>query len=141
MVVNPALAQIFDSGAARPGLLHAPRRPSRSRRCIAWSLVFCWPSRANAGRDVVDRAIAVENKWRAQRYGVQGTFITRSGGIAIGEMLDAILEHVAADADALDCAEQMEHCRAIILGGTSADVQLSVFAENQRDGAETAFVR
>lgn len=92
----------------------------------------------NAGLDVVDRAIAVENKWRAQRYGVQGTFVSRSGGITVGEMLDAILEHVAADADALDCAEQMEHCRAIIVGGTSADVQLSIFSENQHYGAETA---
>jgi carboxylate-amine ligase len=34
----------------------------------------------NGGLDVVDRAIAVENKWRAQRYGTQGTFVTRSGG-------------------------------------------------------------
>ncbi len=34
----------------------------------------------NAEVDSVDRAIAVENKWRAQRYGAQGTFVTRSGG-------------------------------------------------------------
>jgi len=92
----------------------------------------------NAGLDVVDRAIAVENKWRAQRYGVQGTFVTRSGGIAVGEMLDGILELVAADAEALACAEQTDHCRAIISGGTSADTQLRIFAENQHDGAEIA---
>lgn len=89
----------------------------------------------NAGLDVVDRAIAVENKWRAQRYGAQGTFVTRSGGIAVGEMLDGILELVAADADALACAEQINYCRAIISRGTSADVQLRIFAENQHDGA------
>src|SRR5215470_17449408 len=33
--------------------------------------------------DVVDRSIAVENKWRAQRYGAQGTFVTRSGAISV----------------------------------------------------------
>ena len=33
----------------------------------------------NAELDVVDRAIAVENKWRAQRYGAQGTFVTPIG--------------------------------------------------------------
>ena len=52
----------------------------------------------NAGLDVVDRSIAVENKWRAQRYGVKGTFVTRSGAIAVGEMLDRVLDLVAADA-------------------------------------------
>src|SRR6204780_4127534 len=37
----------------------------------------------NAEMDVVDRAIAVENKWRAQRYGAQGTFVTRSGALSV----------------------------------------------------------
>src|ERR1700730_3459518 len=39
----------------------------------------------NSELDVVDRSIAVENKWRAQRYGAKGTFVTRSGGITVGE--------------------------------------------------------
>jgi carboxylate-amine ligase len=92
----------------------------------------------NAGLDVVDRAIAVENKWRAQRYGVQGTFVTRSGGIRVGEMLARILDLVAADAEALGCAEQLANCRAIAVEGTSADAQLHIFTENQHEGAEIA---
>jgi Glutamate-cysteine ligase family 2(GCS2) len=48
----------------------------------------------NAEINVVDRAIAVENKWRAQRYGAQGTFVTRSGGIAVGELLNTVLDLV-----------------------------------------------
>jgi carboxylate-amine ligase len=92
----------------------------------------------NAELDVVDRSIAVENKWRAQRYGVQGTFVTRSGGVAVGEMLETILEQIAADADALACADQVQHCRTIIAGGTSADAQLGIFAENEHEGAEIA---
>jgi carboxylate-amine ligase len=92
----------------------------------------------NAGLDVVDRAIAVENKWRAQRYGVQGTFVTRSGGIHVGEMLDRILDLVAPDAEALGCAEQVGNCRAIVVEGTSADAQLRIFTENQHEGAEIA---
>ena len=55
----------------------------------------------NAALDVVDRSIAVENKWRAQRYGVSGTFASRSGAVAVGEMLDRVLDLVAADAAAL----------------------------------------
>ena len=92
----------------------------------------------NAELDVVDRSIAVENKWRVQRYGAQGTFVTRSGGIAVGEMLDRVLEQIAADADALACADQVEHCRAIIAEGTSADAQLRIFTENEHEGADIA---
>jgi carboxylate-amine ligase len=95
----------------------------------------------NAELDVVDRSIAVENKWRAQRYGAKGTFVTRSGGIAVGEMLDRVLEQIAPDADALACADQVEHCRAIIAEGTSADAQLRIFAENEHEGAEIAIHR
>src|SRR5436305_13094787 len=92
----------------------------------------------NAGLDVVDRALAVENKWRAQRYGVQGTFVTRSGGITVGDLLDRVLELTTADAKALDCRQQLEQCRAITLEGTSAHVQLRIFDETQGDGAANA---
>jgi carboxylate-amine ligase len=92
----------------------------------------------NAGLDVVDRAIAVENKWRAQRYGLQGTFVSRSGAVAVGEMLDRVLDLVAADAAALGCADQVEGCRAIVANGTSADAQLKIFTENEHEGADIA---
>jgi glutamate---cysteine ligase / carboxylate-amine ligase len=95
----------------------------------------------NADIDVVDRAIAVENKWRAQRYGVQGTFVTRSGAITVGDLLDRIIELTEAESDAFACREHLEQCRAIVLEGTSADAQLRIFAENQRDGEEVALHR
>jgi glutamate---cysteine ligase / carboxylate-amine ligase len=92
----------------------------------------------NAGLDVVDRSIAVENKWRAQRYGAQGAFVTRSGAVGVGEMLDRVLELVAAEADTLGATAQLERCRAIIAGGTSADTQLRIFTENEHEGADIA---
>jgi glutamate---cysteine ligase / carboxylate-amine ligase len=92
----------------------------------------------NAGIDVVDRAIAVENKWRAQRYGAQGTFVTRSGGVAVGAMLDEVLQMTAADAAALGCADEMQHCRTIMAEGTSADAQLRIFTEFEHEGADIA---
>jgi carboxylate-amine ligase len=92
----------------------------------------------NAGLDVVDRAIAVENKWRAQRYGAQGTFVTRSGGVAVGAMLNQVLEMTAADAAALGCADEMQHCRTIMAEGTSADAQLRIFTESEHEGADIA---
>jgi glutamate---cysteine ligase / carboxylate-amine ligase len=97
--------------------------------------------RHNEALDVVDRSIAVENKWRAQRYGAQGSFVTRSGAVAVAEMLDGVLELVAADADALGCSNELEHCRSIIAEGTSADAQLRIFTENEHQGAENALYR
>lgn len=92
----------------------------------------------NASLNVVDRAIAVENKWRAQRYGARGTFVTRSGGIAVGELLNMVLDLVTSDAEALDCSDQVEYCRTIVSDGTSADAQLQIFAENEHEGTEIA---
>ena len=73
----------------------------------------------------------VENKWRAQRYGVHGTFvdISGNGAISVVELLDQVLEDVARDAQALGCEKEIEHCRSIVGGGTSADTQLAVFEE------------
>ncbi len=92
----------------------------------------------NAGIDTVDRSIAVENKWRAQRYGAQGSFVTRSGAVSVADMLDRVLELVGPEADALGCAEELQHCRSIIAEGTSADAQLRIFTEYEHDGVEIA---
>jgi carboxylate-amine ligase len=90
----------------------------------------------------VTRAIVVENKWRAQRYGVSGTFvdISGNGAITVAEMLEQVLEEVERDAIALDCLKEVQHCRTIVGSGTSADTQLAVFEQAQtrsqdRDGA------
>jgi carboxylate-amine ligase len=95
----------------------------------------------NAGVDVVDRSIAVENKWRAQRYGAQGSFVSRSGAVAVAEMLDRVLELIAADRDAPDRSNELEHCRSIVADGTSADAQLRIFTENEHEGAEIALYK
>jgi carboxylate-amine ligase len=79
----------------------------------------------------VGRAIVVENKWRAQRYGVKGTFVDAggNGAISVADMLEQAIEHVRSDAEALGCLDEVLHCRAIIGEGTSADAQLAVFEE------------
>jgi carboxylate-amine ligase len=92
----------------------------------------------NAGIDVVDRSIAVENKWRAQRYGAQGSFVTRSGALPVAEMLDRLVELLAADGGTLGCWSEFERCRTIVAEGTSADAQLRIFTENEHEGAEIA---
>jgi carboxylate-amine ligase len=76
----------------------------------------------------------VENKWRAQRYGIHGTFVTLEGAVSVADMLDRVVEALSEDASALGCTAEMERCRAIVSFGTSADAQLAVF-ESSRAGS------
>jgi carboxylate-amine ligase len=87
----------------------------------------------NADMNVVDRAIAVENKWIAQRYGVDAAFATPVGAMTVPEMLDDLIERLADDAKTLGCADEMLACRKLVAGGTSADAQLRVFRAPQND--------
>jgi carboxylate-amine ligase len=93
----------------------------------------------NCELNPVGRAIVVENKWRAQRYGVQGTFATENGAVTVAEMLERVIEDTAADAAALGCGAEIDRCRAIVGSGTSADAQLAVFkAHTETKGRDAA---
>ncbi len=81
----------------------------------------------NADLNAVARAIAVENKWRAQRYGVHGTFVGEDGAYSIRSMIDRIIEETEEDAALLGCGAELERCRGIVDAGTSADAQLAVY--------------
>jgi carboxylate-amine ligase len=92
----------------------------------------------NADLDAVARALVIENKWRAQRYGVSGTFVTEQGAVPVSDMLDRVIEETAADADELGCADDIGRCRAIVRSGTSADLQLAVFEAHCANGGTDA---
>lgn len=81
----------------------------------------------------VDRAIAVENKWRAQRYGTDCIFASGDGPVSIEEMLSRLIAEVADDADALGCAEEVGHCRIIVARGSSAEFQLRAWRDSGED--------
>jgi carboxylate-amine ligase len=81
----------------------------------------------NADLNAVGRAIVVENKWRAQRYGVRGTLVGDGGAISIADMVEQVVEETAADAEALGCLDELRRCRSIVGSGTSADAQLAVY--------------
>ncbi|MCC6887966.1 MAG: carboxylate-amine ligase [Hyphomicrobiales bacterium] len=88
--------------------------------------------RRNAELNAVSRAIVVENKWRAQRYGVHGTLVTEDGAVTIAELLERVIEMTASDADALGCAGEIGRCRTIAAAGTSADAQLAVYDAHRK---------
>ncbi len=81
------------------------------------------------------RALVAENLWRAQRDGVHAHFIEEATAAALpfGAHLEAILDRIAEDADALGCRPEVERAREIARAGTSADHQLAIFekARNQ----------
>ena len=95
----------------------------------------------NCELDAVARAIIVENKWRAQRYGVHGTFATEQGAVTVAETLERVIADTAADAAALGCSAEINRCRAIVGSGTSADAQLAVFEAHRAGGSREAALR
>jgi carboxylate-amine ligase len=92
----------------------------------------------NVDLDSVARAIAVENKWRAQRHGVHGTFVGQDGAVSVAEMIDRVIEETEADAETLGCGAELDRCRAIANAGTSADAQLAVFHAHGRTEGRAA---
>jgi len=86
----------------------------------------------------LSRAIAVENKWRAQRYGIHGTFVheARPHGVSLARWLDQVIEEATGDAAALGCLDEVVRSRAIVADGTSADAQLAIYRQWREKGAE-----
>ena len=85
---------------------------------------------------IVERAIAVENKWRAQRCGTECVFASQDGPLEIGAMLSSVIRQVSDDALALGCLNEVESCRQILQRGSSADYQIRAFrADNDVSAA------
>jgi carboxylate-amine ligase len=90
----------------------------------------------NAGFDRVGRAITQENKWHAQRYGIAATFVepfSRSP-LTLPQWLDQVIDFIAEDVEALDCASEIRHLHAIVAHGTSADRQIEIYDEAKSTG-------
>ncbi|MGH6720432.1 MAG: glutamate-cysteine ligase family protein, partial [Alphaproteobacteria bacterium] len=83
-------------------------------------------------------SLVMENRWRAQRYGAEGSLIDFGKGATVPfpELLDEMLDLVRPDADALGCVSEVEHARTIIARGTSADRQLHVYRAALAAGAD-----
>ena len=92
----------------------------------------------NADLTAVSRAVIVENKWRAQRYGIHGTFVHEAHRceVPFAHWLDQVIDEVGVDAAALGCLDEVMRCRAIAACGTSADAQLAMYRQAREKGAE-----
>ncbi len=96
-------------------------------RCLVRRLTF--DPGFNADIEVIDRAIAEENIWRAQRYGTAESVVVRGGNSL--QPIDAAVEGLLAlldeDVAILDCANEVFRARAILERGSSADAQLEIY--------------
>lgn len=91
----------------------------------------------NRGLDGASRAIVLENHWRAQRYGIHGSFVDEATRSArpVAAVLDDVLALVAEDSAALGCDATLPTLRDILARGTSADRQLALFTDATGRGA------
>jgi glutamate---cysteine ligase / carboxylate-amine ligase len=85
----------------------------------------------HANQTGASRAINDENGWRAQRYGIHGSFVDEASRSAkpVRQILDETLDLVAEDAKALGCERELDLARWIVARGTSADQQLALYTE------------
>ncbi|MBF0247762.1 MAG: carboxylate-amine ligase [Alphaproteobacteria bacterium] len=66
-----------------------------------------------------------ENRWRAQRYGIDEGLIDfgKDALVPFADLVDELLSMIAEDADALNCRSELAHVRTILETGTSAHQQ------------------
>jgi carboxylate-amine ligase len=90
----------------------------------------------NAQVDSVTRHVVEENRWRAQRFGVGGSLIEldKMRLLSMPEAIEQVLDMIRPDALALECVSEVEHARAILKRGTSADEQLALYERRRAQG-------
>lgn len=103
-------------------------------RCVLRAL---WRNpTVNSGITSMARLIVDENRWRAQRFGIEGSIVDLAAGRLrpITEMVEDMLQLVHEDAVALGCEREVAHARTILCRGTSADQQLKCYFAARESG-------
>ena len=78
-----------------------------------------------------------ENRWRAQRYGIDRGLVDFGKGAIVpyAELLEEMLGLVREDAEYFGCVAEVEHAREVLARGTSAHRQVSAYREALSRGA------
>jgi len=90
------------------------------------------------GWRVVQNFMINENRWRAQRYGVNEGLIDfgRKTLIPFSQALEEIIALVIEDAEVLGCIDEVNAARQILTDGTSADQQRAVYQATIDEGGD-----
>jgi glutamate---cysteine ligase / carboxylate-amine ligase len=85
----------------------------------------------NQGFRMYSRALIMENKWRASRYGLDGMLIDfgREQELPCRELILEYLDFVDDVVDELGSRKEVEYVQTILDRGTGADRQLQVFEQ------------
>ncbi|MEJ8572920.1 carboxylate-amine ligase [Microbaculum marinum] len=107
-------------------------------RCLArmlWRL-----RRENQRWRHYSRFLIEENRWLAQRHGASGGMIDfgKSRTVPYSELLEEILDLIREDAAHFGCLAAVEHARAIVSEGTSADRQVATYKNSIAEGHDPA---
>jgi glutamate---cysteine ligase / carboxylate-amine ligase len=86
---------------------------------------------ANQGFRLYRRALIMENKWRASRYGLDGKLIDfgKQTEVPARDLILEYLDFVDDVVDELGSREELEYIHTILKEGTGADRQLRVYRE------------
>jgi carboxylate-amine ligase len=86
---------------------------------------------ANQGFRLYRRALIMENKWRASRYGMDGKLIDfgKQTEVPARDLIREYLDFVDDVVDELDSREELEYVHTMLDEGSGADRQLRVFQE------------
>ena len=86
---------------------------------------------ANQGLRLYRRALLMENKWRASRYGMQGKLIDfgKQTEVPAKDLILEYLDFVDDVADELDSREELNYIHTMLDRGSGADRQLQVYQE------------
>jgi len=96
--------------------------------------------RSNQRWRIYARMLVEENRWRAQRYGLDEGLVDFGIGrvVPIDELLEELIELTREDQKVLGCRTEVEHLRDITKRGTSAHRQLEVYHAARDNGADEA---
>ena len=85
--------------------------------------------RENQRWRVYSRMLINENRWRAQRYGIEKGLVDfgKSKLVPYKDLIDELIDLVKEDAQELACVKEVQNIKNIYKNGTSADKQIKIF--------------
>ncbi len=105
-------------------------------QCVLWMLYKL--KRSNQRWRGYSKMLVEENRWRAQRYGIDSGMIDFGVGtmVPFTDLAEELLELLAPAASELGCTDELFAIRQILEAGTSAHRQVAIHAAALANGAE-----
>ncbi len=94
--------------------------------------------RENQRWRVYSRMLINENRWRAQRYGIEKGLVDfgKSKLVPYKDLIDELIDLVKEDAQELACVKEVQNIKNIYKNGTSADKQIKIFNNEIRKSGD-----